>query len=304
MNERSYTLRTNEMRSIPSSMAKRLAAYGALIKCRQTSLLLATGLAGYMSGRPTDLSPGTLFWMLFSLFGAIGGTTALNMVIDRDIDAKMERTAWRPLPAGTLSPAAALIFGGILTAIGLGTAFWMDKLFGLVVTTGSILDLVVYTLWLKRRTALAIIFGGVSGGMPVLAGRALAVGHLDLTGGLLTLAVLLWIPSHIVTFTIRYAKDYRRAAIPTWPERYGVTSARRFIAFANGLCGIALVIVGILLHLPHGILATLLLLGLTALAYSLWATKHPSQETDFRMFKLASAYMLISMSLLAWGALM
>jgi protoheme IX farnesyltransferase len=194
-------------------LAEKLRGFWALIKSRQTLLLLATGLAGYLSARPEGITGLTIALMLFGLSATISGTTALNMVIDRDIDARMARTAWRPLPSGTLTPLAAAIFGGGLVALGLGVAFLLSGVFGFVIAAGTFLDLVVYTLWLKRRSAWAIIFGGVSGGMPILAGRALVTGRVDGLGLLLALSVLLWIPTHIMTFSIKYAEDYRRAGV-------------------------------------------------------------------------------------------
>ncbi len=286
-----------------SGLVLKSRAYWALIKSRQTLLLLATGVAGYLSARPDGVTGTTISLMLVSLFAAISGTTALNMVIDRDIDALMERTAWRPLPAGTLTPVAATLFGAGLLALGLGIACWLDWLFGLVIAAGTMLDLLVYTLWLKRRSAWAIIFGGVSGGMPVLAGRALVVGQVDGLGLLLALSVLLWIPSHIVTFSIKYADDYGRAGVPTWPSVYGFDSARRLIAQADGLRAATLVAVGWLLGISPYSLALLTLSGGVTLVLSLMAMVRPSEKVNYRLFKFASVHMLVSMVLITWGAL-
>jgi protoheme IX farnesyltransferase len=285
------------------SLAKKLRGYWALIKSRQTLLLLATGVGGYLIACSGDVSTATISLMLSGLFAAISGTTALNMLIDRDIDARMERTAWRPLPAGTLTPTEAVLFGGGLLALGLGIAFWLDWLFGLVVAAGAAIDLIVYTRWLKRRSAWAIIFGGVSGGMPVLAGRALVVGRVDGLGLLLALSVLLWIPSHIVTFSIKYADDYGRAGVPTWPGVYGTGSARRLIATADALRAATLVVVGWLLRISPYSLALLILSSVVTLALSLWAMVRPSEKINYRLFKVASVHMLVSMVLITWGAL-
>ncbi|MCP4539516.1 MAG: UbiA family prenyltransferase [Chloroflexi bacterium] len=286
-----------------SGLAAKLRAYWALVKSRQTLLLLATGVAGYLSARPDGVTGTTISLILLGLFAAISGTTALNMVIDRDIDALMERTAWRPLPAGTMTPTAAIIFGGGLVTLGLGIAFWTDWLFGLVIAAGTAIDLIVYTLWLKRRSAWAIIFGGISGGMPILAGRALVVGRVDGLGLLLALSVLLWIPSHIVTFSIKYAGDYRRAGVPTWPGVYGFDSARRLIAKADGLRAATLIAVGWLLDISPYSLALLTMSGVVTLALSLAAMVRPSEKINYRLFKFASVHMLVSMVLITWGAL-
>jgi len=286
-----------------AGLSEKLRGYVALIKSRQTLLLLATGVAGYLSARPEGATALTISLVLFSLFAAISGTTALNMVADRDIDALMERTAWRPLPAGALTPTAAMLFGGGLVGLGLGIAFWLGWLFGLIVAAGAIIDLVVYTLWLKRRSAWAIIFGGISGGMPILAGRALVTGRVDGLGLLLALSVLLWIPSHIVTFSIKHASDYRRAGVPTWPSVYGFDSARRLIAGADGLRAVTLVAIGWLLDICPYSLALLALFGVVTLGLSLRAAVRPSEKTNHRLFKFASVHMLVSMVLITLGAM-
>jgi protoheme IX farnesyltransferase len=286
------------------ALAAKLRGYWGLIKSLQTFLLLVTGLAGYLSARPERATLTSTGLMLAALFAAISGTTALSMVADRDIDAQMERTAGRPLPAGTLSAKQATVFGGGLLALGLGVAFWLSVPFGLVVAAGALVDLAVYTLWLKRRSAWAIVFGGVAGGMPVLAGRTLATGGVDGPGLLLALSILLWIPMHVMTFAIRHADDYRRAGIPTWPSVYGPDSARRFVAAANGLLAACLPAAGWMLGICPCILALLAVSGVAVLCLSLAAMVRPSQRTNLLLFKVASLHMLGSMALITLGAML
>jgi protoheme IX farnesyltransferase len=282
---------------------EKLGAYWALIKSRQTLLLLATGVAGYLSAQPEAASLQEAGLMLFSLFAAISGTTAINMVVDRDIDARMARTADRPLPTGTVSPTEAMVFGGVLVAAGVGTALWMRVIFGVVIAVGVLFDLVVYTLWLKRRSPWSIVFGGISGGMPILAGRALSVGQVDGLGLLLALSVLTWIPAHIMTLSMRYADDYQRASVPTWPTVHGFDSARRFIAVANAVRILALVWAGWLLRICPYSLALLGLSGTVMLGLSLWSMWRPSKKLNGLLFKFASVHMLGSMVLITLGAL-
>lgn len=295
--------------AVRTRAAERMGHYGALIKSRQTLLLLASGVAGYLTARPHSASPGEVAGMLLSLFAAVSGTTALNMVFDRDIDARMARTADRPLPSGRLSPDQAAPFGGILVALGLGTALSMSPIFAIVIAAGVILDLVVYTLWLKQRSPWSIVFGGIAGGMPILAGRALGIGRLDGLGLLLALSVLTWIPAHIMTLAMKYADDYRRAGIPTWPTVHGFDSARWFIVAANGLRIVALVRAGWLLNICQEACVDLYSLGLLGLSstamlgLSLWAVWRPSDRINYVLFKVASVHMLGSMVLITLGAM-
>jgi protoheme IX farnesyltransferase len=211
------------------SLYEKLRTYWTLIKGLQTGLLLITGLAGYTSAR----SPGTTWHpslaLTGSLFLAISGCTMLNMVFDRDIDAKMKRTAGCPLPSGQVDPNQALLVGLSLSWLGVGWAFLLGSLYGAVVLAMMFFDVVVYTIWLKRRTPWSILWGGIAGGMPVLAGRVLGAGHIDLIALLLSMAVLLWIPTHIMTLGLKYADDYRRAGVPIFPNRYGEQTTRLIV---------------------------------------------------------------------------
>ena len=109
----------------------------------------------------------------------------------------------------------------------------MAPLYGAIVFAGLFFDVVVYTIWLKRRTPYSIIIGGLAGGMPVLAGRALAVGQIDTVGVMLALGVLFWIPTHIMTFSMRHFDDYQTAGVPTFPAAYGFYATRVIIAVSS-----------------------------------------------------------------------
>ncbi|MGC9333564.1 MAG: protoheme IX farnesyltransferase [Anaerolineae bacterium] len=289
---------------VQSCLRARLRAYWSLIKSRQTLLLLATGLAGYLSARPEAGTAPTAALMTLALFATISGTTALNMVFDRDIDAQMGRTAGRPLPSGMLSVRQAALFGAILVAMGLALAFWLSPPFGWVIGAGIGLDLGVYTLWLKRRSPWSIIFGGVSGGMPILAGRVLGMGAVDGLGLLLALSVLLWIPAHILTFAMKYDGDYRQAGVPTWPAVYGFDSTRRFIAVSDALRALSLVAAGWWLSICPWSLGLLALSGVVTVSLSIRAVLRSSEALNLRLFKFASVHMLGSMVLLTLGALL
>ncbi len=207
--------------------------YWPLIKSLQTGLLLATGVAGYFSAHSSNGTWLIVVGMIGSLFLAISGSTVLNMAYDRDIDAVMRRTCWRPLPKGLVSVREAVILGGALSVIGVGWALALAPLYGAIVFAGLFFDAVIYTAWLKRRTPYAILIGGLAGGMPVLAGRALATGQVDLVGVMLALGVLFWIPTHIMTFSMRHFTDYQAAQIPTFPGAYGFYVTRVVIAASS-----------------------------------------------------------------------
>lgn len=278
--------------------------YWSLIKSLQTGLLLFTGMAGFVSSRSTMISWQAFLGLSGSLFLAISGSTVLNMVYDRDIDAEMQRTCQRPLPAGRLATGNVTIFGLLLSVLGVLWAIALDPLYGLVVFAGLFFDVAVYTIWLKRHTPWSIVWGGISGGMPVLAGRVLSTGRIDLLGLLLALAILFWIPTHIMTFGIKYAEDYARASVPVFANVYGVRVTRQIVAYSTVLAVMAMLAATVMLAVPWAYLYALAVLSLLMVGMAIYTTINPTPKGNMRLFKFASTYMLGAMGLMAAGGLL
>lgn len=276
----------------------KIRLYWALIKSLQTGLLLSTGLAGYLSAHAAP-DAHELAGLAASLFLAISGSTILNMWYDCDIDTVMNRTHNRPLASGKVSRREALWLGLVFAALGVGWALAMDPLYGFVVFAGLFFDVVVYTIWLKRRTCWSIVWGGVSGGMPILAGRVLAIGQIDLVGVLLAMAVLFWIPTHILTFSMRYSNDYRAAGVPTFPSTYGFEATRAIIALSAIIAAASIGVAGVMIGVQAGALRLMVVLSAGLLLLSFATIFRPSERVNFSLFKYASVYMLASMVLLS-----
>lgn len=288
---------------ISSAVLKnKLPLYWSLIKSLQTGLLLVTGLAGYLSIKCPVTSWKTVLVLAGSLFLAVSGSTILNMVYDRDIDAKMKRTAWRPLPSGKITVTEALVVGSLFSWFGVVWAAHISLIYGAVVFTGLFFDVVVYTIWLKRRTPWSIIWGGVSGGMPILAGRALATGQIDAVGLLLALAVLLWIPTHIMTFSIKYAADYKRAGVPVFPNTHSESFTRLIISLSTAGAVVVMLLATWLISPTIGCMRAALVLGGVLLVATVISWINNSAKLNFALFKMASLYMLGSMGLIMIGA--
>jgi protoheme IX farnesyltransferase len=287
----------NFLDSILSKFRSKLRIYWSLIKSLQTGLLLLTGLAGYMSARCPFITWQTVLAMAGSLFFAISGSTVLNMVYDRDIDAVMTRTCNRPLPQNRVGIGEATILGLGMGILGVGWGFLLKPLFGIIVFLGFFTDIFTYTIWLKRRSALSVIFGGIAGGMPVLAGRALGTGTIDWVGITLSLAVLLWIPTHIMTFNLKYKADYQRAGVPTFPSTYGDKATHFIIAFSSVAAAIAMGIASYGIGMTWGYLRLLIVLSSGLLILAAWSVLRPSPKLNFGLFKYASVYMMSSMLL-------
>jgi protoheme IX farnesyltransferase len=277
----------------------KIRRYLPLIKGLQTSLLLATGIAGYLSAH-TDFILSQFLGMTASLFLTISGSTILNMWYDRDIDTVMARTHNRPLASGQVSQSEALRLGLILALVGIGWAALLNGLFALVVFAGLFFDVVIYTIWLKRRTCWSIVWGGISGGMPILAGRILAEGHIDLIGLLLSAAVLFWIPTHILTFSMRYDEDYQAAKVPTFSSTYGFETTRAVIALSAIIAAASIGVAGIMIGVQAGVLRLMAVLSVGLLLLSFATVFRPSERVNYSLFKYASVYMLASMILLSF----
>jgi protoheme IX farnesyltransferase len=277
--------------------------YQPLIKPLQTGLLLSTGLAGYMSARCPVFNIGTLLGLSASLFLAISGSTVLNMWWDRDIDAKMRRTQKRPTSSGDISPNETLRLGLILSVLGIGWAVAINALYGMIVFAGLFFDVVVYSMWLKRRTCWGILWGGISGAMPILAGRVLGLGHIDWIGIALASGVLFWIPTHTLTFSMKFANDYKAADIPTFPSTYGLTVTRLTIAISSVLAALAMGAAAWGIGMTWGYLRLLgvLIAGLLLLAFAI--TFRPSEQVNLGLFKYASMFMLGAMIMIVLDVL-
>ncbi len=288
---------------MPNIISNKIKSYWQLIKSLQTFLLLLTGLTGFLSSRCPYTDWQLTLWLLISLFLAISGTTIYNMAFDRKIDALMERTKHRPIPSGKVSLSEAIILGTTLNVIGLGIAFWLSPIYALVVFAGLFIDFIIYTVWLKQRSEWSIVWGGLSGGMPILAGRVLGTGIIDAEGIFLALAILFWIPTHIMTFNMRYIDDYNNAAIPTFVKKYGFDKSRSIIAISTVLSAIAFSIAAFFLGIEWGFIRVLIILASIATGFAIYGIIKPSDKMNFRLFKIASLNMIFAMIIIILGSI-
>ncbi|MBO4205943.1 heme o synthase [Micromonospora echinofusca] len=202
-----------------------VAAYVTLTKPRIVELLLVTTVPAMMLA---DGGVPALWLVAVVLVGgslAAGAASVLNCYIDRDIDQLMRRTKRRPLPAHTVSPRNALVFGLVLAAlsVALMAVFTNWLAAGMTLAAIAYYDL-VYTLWLKRTTAANTFWGGVCGAAPVLIGWAAVTGSLAPAAWALFAVVFFWQMPHFYALAIKYKADYARAGIPMLPV---VASTRR-----------------------------------------------------------------------------
>jgi protoheme IX farnesyltransferase len=193
-------------------------AYVALTKPRIVELLLVTTVPAMLLAQRRVPS---VWLLLVTLVGgalAAGAANALNCYIDRDIDQLMRRTSRRPLPAHTVSPRAALVFGLTLAVVSVALMAAFTNVLAAALTAFAIAyyDL-VYTLWLKRTTPANTVWGGVCGAMPVLIGWAAVTGGLAWPAFVMFAVVFFWQPPHFWALAIKCRDDYARAGIPMLP---------------------------------------------------------------------------------------
>ena len=277
--------------------------YLPLIKSRQTLLLALTGAAGYLCQPTLHPSWLTFFGLTGCLLATISGCTVLNMLFDRDIDCMMERTRHRPLCEGSVNTLTAAWLGAMLVGIGLLWAALISLPLFLVILSGAILNVVVYTLWLKRRSAWSILWGGMAGGMPILAGRVLAIGHVDLVGLGLALVIVCWIPSHNLTLSILYSTDYRNAGVPTILNSYGETATHFLVAFSSILVAIIMTYVFSYLGLRGPLMGLFFAISLVLVGLAVFSWLNPARKLLATTYKYSSMYLLLSTLLLVFSGI-
>ena len=215
--------------SKPPARPHEVGDYFALLKPRVMSLVVFTGLAGIVVA-PGAVHPLVAFTALLCIAIGAGASGALNMAYDADIDALMARTAARPIPLGRISRGEALGFGwslsvGAVTVMGLMVNFLAAALLAFTI----FFYVVVYTLWLKRRTAQNIVIGGLAGALPPAIGWAAVTGSLALGPLVLVLITFLWTPPHFWALALYRSDDYARAGVPMMPVVEGKASTRKQI---------------------------------------------------------------------------
>ena len=205
------------------------------MKPRVMSLVVFTALVGLIAA-PGQLHPLLAVIALLAIAVGAGAAGALNMWYDADIDARMARTAARPIPRGHVTADEALTFG---TVLAIGSVLTLGVLVNWA--AGALLALTigfyvfVYTMWLKRRTPQNIVIGGAAGAFPPMIGWAAVTGGVSLESILLFLIIFMWTPPHFWALALYRARDYERAGVPMLPVVAGAAETRRQIVLYSVL---------------------------------------------------------------------
>jgi heme o synthase len=272
--------------------------YVEILKPRVMSLVVFTGLVGLVVA-PRHLHPVLAGVAVLCIAVGAGAAGAINMWYDRDIDALMRRTAGRPLPAGRMMPGEALGFGvvlgvGAVVVMGLAINWVAAEL--LALTVGFYI--LVYTIWLKRRTPQNIVIGGAAGAFPPMIGWAAATGEIGWGAIALFAIIFFWTPPHFWALSLYRTDDYAAAGVPMLPVVSGPRETKRQIllytvvlwpaSVAPWLLGVA--------DTFYGAGALLLSALFTGMAIRVW--RDDSDRSARRMFAFSLLYLFLLFSLL------
>ncbi len=259
-----------------------------------TALIVLVAVGGFFLA-----SPGTLDLVRLGLlvgFGAIAsaGSAMLNHYLDRDLDARMRRTRERPLPAERIRPEGRVaVAGTALLGIGVGgAAVSLNPLTGVSILLGGITYVVVYTIWLKRRSSWNIVIGGFAGSAPALAGGAAATGSWS--PGILALALLvfLWTPPHFWSLALLLRSDYEAAGLPMLPRMDDPVYSGRIVVVSTAILLPATVLLALVGPVTWPASVVLLALGGGFLAVTLPLWSEPARSRARRGFIYSGPYLL------------
>jgi protoheme IX farnesyltransferase len=225
---------------------ERVRAWVALMKPRIIELLLITTVPAMVLAEGGW--PDTWLVVATVVGGSLsaGGANAINNVVDRDLDAKMRRTAHRPLPAHRVGPTEALVVGFVAGSAGFAVLALAVNLASALLATGALAFYVlVYSLVLKRSTTQNIVIGGAAGAVPVLVGWAAVTGEVGLPAWVMFAVIFFWTPPHFWALSLRFREDYERAGVPMLPVVAGVPATIRQIGvYSVLLAGLGMVYLG------------------------------------------------------------
>ena len=270
----------------------------ALTKPGVMRLVVFTGLCGLLAA-PVSLPPALGFAAILCIALGAGAAGALNQWYEADLDAKMRRTANRPLPARRMDRQTALHFG---VGLAVFSVILMDlatnHLAAVLLAVSILFYVLIYTVWLKRRTAQNIVIGGAAGAFPPLIGWVAATGTVDTLPALLFAIIFLWTPPHFWALSLFVRSDYAAAKVPMLPVVAGVAATRRQILIYSVIMATAAVApwaIG-LTGWIYGLAATGLGIVFVAMAVAVArnrATEPSQMRPEKRLFAFSVVYLFV-----------
>jgi protoheme IX farnesyltransferase len=277
--------------------------YVTLTKPRIMSLLLLTGACGMIVGARGFPSPWLFVATMAGLALACGGASALNHVLDRDLDRHMRRTDRRPVAAARVAPTRALEFGLALSALSFVLlASLVNVLAAVLALVGNLFYVFVYTRWLKRSTPQNIVIGGAAGAVPPLVGWAAATGDITIAALLLFAIIFFWTPPHFWALALLIRDDYAEAGVPMLPVVRGERETTKQIALYSAVL-VAVTASPFLwgtLGLPY--LVAALVLGAIFFAFALGLRREATPRRAALLFHFSLLYLALLFAAMAADA--
>jgi protoheme IX farnesyltransferase len=284
----------------PPRLVTRARGFVALTKPRIVELLLITTVPTMVVAHGRIPSG----WLILATIAggalAAGGANAINMYVDRDIDAVMHRTRQRPLVTGVVTPAQALVFAIALEVTAFAVLWrWVNLLSAGLAIAATVFYVFVYTLWLKRTSRQNIVIGGAAGAVPVLVGWSAVTGHVAWAPLVLFAMIFVWTPSHFWALAIRYREDYSAAGVPMLPAVAPMSEvAKQILAYTALLVALSFVFAAI-----AGMGAVYLTAAAVAGAVYLWLAvslcREPSAALAMKVFRFSISYVTVVFAAMA-----
>ena len=297
-----------DLGTVGGSYEGSVADFFALMKPRVMSLVVFTALTG-MVAAPGGIHPVIAIIALLAIAIGAGASGALNMWYDADIDARMARTAARPIPRGKVTADEALTFGAVLSVFSVLTlGVLVNWVAGALLAFTIGFYLFVYTMWLKRSTPQNIVIGGAAGALPPVIGWAAVTGSVGIPALLLFALVFYWTPPHFWALSLRIRKDYAAAGVPMLPVVKGIPETTRQIALYTVLMVAISLMLWAVARMGAIYLGAALILGAIFLwqAYGLWrrgASEEASTAGAIRLYKYSISYLSLLFLAVAIDAL-
>ena len=278
----------------------RIADYGVILKPRVMSLVVFTACVGLILA-PGTIALATAAIAILCIAAGAGASGAINMWYDQDIDRVMRRTMGRPIPAGRMRPVEALVVGILLGIASVGAmALLVNAVAAGLLALTILYYVLIYTVWLKRRTPQNIVIGGASGALPPMIGWAAVTGDVGLGASVLFAIIFLWTPPHSWALALYRNADYAAAGVPMMPVVAGLRHTKRLMLAYTALllpATLAPVAIG-MSGWPYGIAA--LALGALLAGHAIRLARDPGVGPARPMFLYSILYLfLIFVALLA-----
>jgi len=276
------------------SLTQRVRAFYALTKPRVVSLIVFTAVIGMFLATPGMVPAQVLIAGTLGIAFVAGAAAAVNCLVEQKIDAVMQRTRWRPLPRGELSPLQTLVFAGALGGLGLWILVHFVNALTMWLTVATFIGYaIVYTMLLKPATPQNIVIGGASGAMPPVLGWAAVTGEVSIEAMLLFLIIFAWTPPHFWSLALYRTEEYAKAGVPMLPVTHGKPYTQlqvllyTIILFAASLLPYVIRMSGILYLLAA------LILGGIFLAYALRIYRAYSDALAQKTFRYSILYLAL-----------